>query len=54
MFSIAVSARLAAYFHSGIPPAIAVPPRMREPSTMSYTPEPIIEAIAVISRGLYW
>jgi hypothetical protein len=45
---------LAAYFHAGMPPAMAVPPRMREPSTTSYTPEVIIEAMGVTSRGSYW
>jgi len=52
--SMAVSARLEMYFHKGMPPAIAVPPRMREPSTMSYTPELIMEAMGVTSLGSYW
>ena len=49
MFSAAVSTRLNTYLYSGMPPAIAVLPRMREPITTSYTPDAIIAAIAVIS-----
>src|ERR1035437_2259398 len=36
-FSISVSARLATYFHIGMPPASAWPPRIRDPITASYT-----------------
>ncbi len=34
-FSKTVSSRFATYFHTGMPPLSAPPPRMREPSTMS-------------------
>jgi len=37
-----------------MPPARAVPPRMREPITTSYTPDATIADIAVIRRGSYW
>src|SRR5689334_2526834 len=47
MFCPAVSSRFETYFQNGMPPAMAVPPRMREPSTRSYTPDVIIEAIGV-------
>ena len=42
------------YFHTGIPPFSAYPPRIRDPRTQGNRPFPIIEAIAGISLGVYW
>jgi hypothetical protein len=37
-----------------MPPERAPPPRMRDASTTSYSPEANIEAIAGSSFGVYW
>ena len=46
-----MSTRLDTYFWSGIPPAKAPTPRMREPSTRSKNPEPSSEAIGSNNFG---
>src|SRR5690348_13588141 len=53
-FSAKVRNRLARYFHGGMPPRSAWPPRMRDPSTQAYSPLAIMSAIAGMSLGVYW
>jgi hypothetical protein len=53
-FCTRVSTRFERYFQTGMPPAMARPPRIRDPRTTSYTPEPIIDAMGVTRRGSYW
>jgi len=54
MFSTNVRNLFDTYLYRGIPRATEFCARMREPSTMSYSPYAIIDAIAGTSSGEYW